>query len=833
MYSLWKEVSGQLKKKAEDLNNTIQEFNISGLGKEIKKELAENNINEQTDDNKTLPSVLFNTSINDKLNLINKKILNKDLSELQYYNDKFKSGISNIKKIVGDIYNENIKTGNGEAGNKKKIYLSKMVPWKKADIMISKIYRKKFDEGFPLQIPNSHLNKEVYEKILELNVDRNRILHTDILENYNFVWSKKKEQSEQILEEDANLLKTKIFLVPTYMTEEHFWKSYFFNIDIIYNEIADEIYENRQYIVESYQSEQLGMNTLATDSLNTINTDYQQNTNVFEQNEYTKLGTGTREKYPNISETGILTATKNLDVFDNRSFKLNREPEPSIESTNFHKEKPHNTHDSLYVEKKDHLLTFDFDDHITSVDVPEKLDFQNIENQKVKTENKKIPLLENKTSFPSLMKNDDTTHEEAASSIQMAKINGLNIYMDNDIYQNLTEKEGALSELLNTSKEKNPKEILVSENVMDTKNMLNESRKKDASFLRNGNIEDDGLLYFNNFTVTPKNFSKTDTNLFEANSKLLNEIEESNKIFSMNEQKNNPREYNNYTEEKNCGIMTCINEKREEKIEVDRNPMLKSSNIDNGDGVILLMKGEQEKRETQNHQERKSEKENEILFNTGHIHEFMKQDNKNSYDECDMDWNISKKKDRMDLEKKKPSEGNIQDQFISQQENHINYITVKEEDCFPITVSKTNDTFTSFEKKDQIKENTNINGDINISQNELFISENRWNQNMEKGTEEITKRTNNSVLEVGNDILEKEGTAVSNVHSAKVPKNESVLDDKGKKKEQKKEEADLINFNDEINLDDLNFGDDINLDMDLNSFNEEELNQFETYILNT
>lgn len=846
MYSLWKEVSDQLKKKAEDLNNTIQEFSISGLGKESKKESTENNINDPTGDNRTLPSVIFNTTINDKLNLINKKILNKDLSELQYYNDKFKSGISNIKKIVGDIYNENIKNGNGEDGSKKKIYLSKMVPWKKADIMISKIYRKKFDEGFPLKIPNSHLNKEVYEKMLELNVDRNKILHTDILENYNFVWSKKKEQSEQILEEDANLLKTKNFLVPTYMTEAHFWKSYFFNIDIIYNEIADEIYENREYIVESYKAEQLGINTPGSNSLNTTNRDYQQNTNVFEQNESMKLEEGGRDMNivmglgmgtnPNVAETGISTHMDKSNVFDECILKANKE---RIEGIDFRKEKQHNPYDSLYVEKKDHLLTFDFDDNITSVDVPEKLDFQKIENEKVETENKNDPLLENESSFPSLIKNDDTKHEEAASSVQMAKINGLNIYMDNDIYRDLTEKAGALSELLNNSKGTNPKEILSSKNIMEPDNAFNASRNNDEAIICNGNTNDDELMSFNNYTVSPKNFSKTDTNLFEANSKLLNEIEESNRIYSMNEKKkDNLMEFGNCAEEINYGVMKSTNEKREERIGEEKNPIIKSSTTDNGDEVILLMKREQENWEKQNYEKGKSEKgksekESEIICNTGNFYGSLEQDTRNSYDDFDTDWNISKKENEINLENKEPFEVHIQNKFITQKGNHINQIPIKEENIHPTEVSKTDNSFTSFENIDRIEKNISINGGIDECQNKLFITENEWNEHVDAVTEEITKRTDNCVAEVGSSNLEKEENAVSSLQSSKVAENDNVLDDKSKNKEQKKKEADLISFNDEINLEELNFGDDINFDMDLNSFNEEELNQFETYILNT
>ncbi|SBT33816.1 BSD-domain protein, putative [Plasmodium ovale wallikeri] len=257
MYSLWKEVSGQIKKKAEDLNNTLQELNLnsnpsSAVPISVEDKNGRHNSNEGELDNG------LKNSIQNKLSIISSKNMNSSeftqlpqlpqLPELQYYNDKLLSGINNLKKIVGNIYKEKIHYHVDNTKQNKIYYLSKIVPWKKGDIMVSKIYRKKYEECFPLDIPNRNINHNVYHKILKLNLDKKKIMNTIILENYKFNWEKKKEQSKKIVIEDPNLSITKHDLVPLYMSEMNFWKSYFFNIDIIFNEIADMIYMNKKKI---------------------------------------------------------------------------------------------------------------------------------------------------------------------------------------------------------------------------------------------------------------------------------------------------------------------------------------------------------------------------------------------------------------------------------------------------------------------------------------------------------------------------------------------------------------------------------------------------------
>ncbi|KEG01768.1 hypothetical protein YYE_03287 [Plasmodium vinckei vinckei] len=249
MYSLWKELSNQVKKKAENINTILNEINVN---------IESNNI--ENDDTNTIS---LKTSINNKINEINNKyIINATESpEFIYYNNKIVNGINNFKKIVTDIYNEKINTNNDENVNYHnsnsivndcKIYLSQIVPWKKGDIMVSKIYRKKYGESFPIKLPDNNINQIVYEQILKLNKDKNKIINTVVLQNYNFNWEKKKIQTDEILKQDNNLVITKNSIVPQYMNEIAFWKSYYFNIDIIYNELADYIHENKQTIFDEY-----------------------------------------------------------------------------------------------------------------------------------------------------------------------------------------------------------------------------------------------------------------------------------------------------------------------------------------------------------------------------------------------------------------------------------------------------------------------------------------------------------------------------------------------------------------------------------------------------
>ncbi|CAD2090130.1 BSD-domain protein, putative [Plasmodium vinckei brucechwatti] len=261
MYSLWKELSNQVKKKAEDINTILNEININN----VSIDSNDNNVR-----NNDTNSTSLKTSINNKINELNNKyIINATESpEFIYYNNKIVNGINNFKKIVSDIYHEKINTindGNENVNyhnsnsilNDCKIYLSRIVPWKKGDIMVSKIYRKKYGESCPIKLPDNNINQIVYEQILKLNKDKNKIINTVVLQNYNFNWEKKKIQTEEILKQDNNLVMTKDFIVPQYMNEIAFWKSYYFNIDIIYNELADYIYENKQTIFDEYiQAEQ-------------------------------------------------------------------------------------------------------------------------------------------------------------------------------------------------------------------------------------------------------------------------------------------------------------------------------------------------------------------------------------------------------------------------------------------------------------------------------------------------------------------------------------------------------------------------------------------------
>ncbi|SCM21101.1 BSD-domain protein, putative [Plasmodium chabaudi chabaudi] len=254
MYSLWKELSNQVKKKAENINTILNEIN------NVNIDSNDNNVG-----NNNTNSMSLKTSINNKINELNNKyIINATESpEFIYYNNKIVNGINNFKKIVSDIYHEKINTINdgNENGNYYnsnsilndcKIYLSRIVPWKKGDIMVSKIYRKKYGESCPIKLPDNNINQIIYEQILKLNKDKNKIINTVVLQNYNFNWEKKKIQTEEILNQDNNLVLTKNCIVPQYMNEIAFWKSYYFNIDIIYNEIADYIYENKQTIFDEY-----------------------------------------------------------------------------------------------------------------------------------------------------------------------------------------------------------------------------------------------------------------------------------------------------------------------------------------------------------------------------------------------------------------------------------------------------------------------------------------------------------------------------------------------------------------------------------------------------
>ncbi|CRG99360.1 BSD-domain protein, putative [Plasmodium relictum] len=568
MYSLWKEVSDQIKKKAEDLNNTFQELNINNTSKDNGKN-KDYKLNEN-DSDKALKG-----SIHEKLNLINNKYLNKDFYELQYYNNKFINGFNNIKKMVGDIYKDklnNLNNLNNDDTDKKKLYLSKIVPWKKADIMISKIYRKKFEEGFPINLPDNNLNNEVYEKILKLNLDRNRILNTNILENYNFNWIKKKEQSEKIMQEDENLITTKSFLVPSYMSEMDFWKSYFFNIDIIYNEIADEIYENKKNILMSYDSE------YPSSSLKS-KPEYQKNDHLINENAVNNLK---YEHIRNISEN-----KNNLNSFKIED-KLNNMNEVN-NTNNFRKENSLNFEDEINkqnfkiendinnVKKKNNICKVNNDINIDSLSSLDKLSYS--ENRKIKEDcfnfnerdnNADITLKNNlKNNVKELRENNHISGKHVSTSVdeenyvKKAEINGLNIYMDNDIYLNLREKSNNFSKFLNNTDHYDKKEYtsFSSDEKKNYDNMLYENfiiseKNIEENVKKNENIPIKGKC--DNISLNEKN-NKMDSSLSisEYNLKLLEEIKQSNK-----------KEYKNDDQNNSCGFLSSDIDSNEVKTNI-------------------------------------------------------------------------------------------------------------------------------------------------------------------------------------------------------------------------------------------------------------------------
>ncbi|SOV14071.1 BSD-domain protein, putative [Plasmodium gaboni] len=570
MYSLWKEVSDQIKKKAEDLNNSIQELNINNTS---LKNNNDSNKNENVNENNADRS--FRDSIQDKLNLLNNKYINKDFSELQYYNDKFMSGFNNIKKMVGDIYKDKLNNlnVNEDDSKKKKICLSSIVPWKKADVMISKIYRKKYDQGFPLNLPDPYINKQVYERILKLNTDRNKILHTNILENYNFNWNKKKDQSEQIMNEDHNLINTKNFLVPYYMSEMQFWKSYFFNIDIIYNEIADDIFDNKFNILDNYPTTKIMNNDICKDHVkdNTFTekkNEHKENKNSYpnDKNSYPNYKNSYpdyKNSYPN-DKNSYLENKNSYPQNDQKTNEVNPKNNYNLKIKNTMISKPNDQYkdhpflnDEEYCSEinkhinneEKHFINKEKEYNSCAVlkDVSIKNKDENIKNDFITNEN-----VEDEKNNNNLYESNSITSYEYVY-MKKTNINGIKIYMDNDIYMDLSEKSNNFKNIVNNTKktyDKNNNDdnninydnyvnntddiFFFSNNGEQSENKLNEANK--YTNIKEDNEQNicpsDSNIYLkdmSNIKIKNNDFQK----ISEFNTKFLDEISEANR--SVNE----------------------------------------------------------------------------------------------------------------------------------------------------------------------------------------------------------------------------------------------------------------------------------------------------------
>ncbi|ANQ07292.1 Uncharacterized protein PCOAH_00017680 [Plasmodium coatneyi] len=449
MYSLWKEVSEQIKKKAEDLNNSLQELNSSG-----------NHPSGGT--TQVPPDTSLKNSIQEKFHIINDKYINgKEFPELQYYNEKLLSGFNNFKRIVGDIYKDKLSSASdgllrsdGDVGRSEgqKFYLSKIVPWKKGDIMISKIYRKKYNEGFPINLPDPNLNSYVYQKILKLNVDRNKILHTNILQNYNFCWDKKKEQSEKIILEDPNLEQTKRFLVPFYMSELDFWRSYFFNVDIIYNEIADDIYESRKNFPDG--DGPLHFVPLPCGRTGEGRASPIEVTPPDAANQWTPPTNGEAITVEGTTEEVHLTnqlISPKLELPAEEKEAPAEWEEHRENSENVHrKEEPKEEAITAEVQGTSNLASFpslNNSDWLT----PSERQGKEGDPARPRSTDGKIPDC-NSASKP-CNKTDSITPKDDTTLMRKTQINGLNIYMDNDVFVNLRDKSEAFGALLADTKE--------------------------------------------------------------------------------------------------------------------------------------------------------------------------------------------------------------------------------------------------------------------------------------------------------------------------------------------------------------------------------------------
>ncbi|KMZ87361.1 hypothetical protein PVBG_04070 [Plasmodium vivax Brazil I] len=324
----------------------------------------------------------------------------------------------------------------------QRFYLSKIVPWKKGDIMISKIYRKKYDEGFPINLPDPNLNAYVYKKILKLNINRNKILHTNILQNYKFNWNKKKEQSEKILLEDPNLEGTKKFLVPFYMCELDFWRSYFFNIDIIYNEIADDIYESRRNFPDGdgplrfvplpcgRRDEERQPAVALTPHAVTPNEATPAEVTTGEAHSPKELG------FPKLQLPAEEAPTK-WEQHGENSKSVCRKKDPNGEAI---EAEVHGTSNLASFQ------SFNRSDWLTHLEEPTKKSDATLP----RGTDGETP---NCNSAPPLCsKNDGIAPQDDPFQMTRTQINGLNIYMDNDIFVNLRDKSEAFGGLLGDSK---------------------------------------------------------------------------------------------------------------------------------------------------------------------------------------------------------------------------------------------------------------------------------------------------------------------------------------------------------------------------------------------
>lgn len=813
MYSLWKEVSDQIKKKAGDLNNSIQELNVNPLTKEKENEKRnETNTTNSNDTSELNENRKLSLGINEKLNLIkNNKFLSKDLGELQYYNNKFKSGFSNIKKLVGEIYKDSIKndstlSNNQENENKKKIYLSKIVPWKKGDIMISKIYRKKYNEGIPITIPDPNINKEVYKQIKLLNVDKERIYSTYILENYNFIWEKKKEQSEQILEEDKNLLLTKNSLVPNYMNEMEFWKAYFFNIDIIYNEIADEIYEKKYILLNNPYSKELSFKILRTESKET-------NESARINSMYTD-DMETNHKQPSKDHTEILSQNTE-DILRTYSYEQKKN-EPTIKKMYEH-ERNSQIDESFY---------------------PLNIVKPSLSLEKIELSNENEINIENET----LMKE--------------TKINGLSFYMDNDIYSSLNKQTNLSSSLTFLEGKKGN-----NDSCIESKENMNKNQNNMENTNENSKHIHDKRDQRNEFSSTTPNEMNM-VNISPPNLKPLEEVNAQNELTEEMES-NNKKKMKEEKEKKNSNLWdnesvnnTDAPHYTDTPVETDlvgEYIMEEEINYKNPKNMLTeVTESERERNEKIN------KGNNEVLTALDiNINDNMRSEKEETQENNFIQDPFFSNKEpiQVSLEEEEEEECKIQSMNDCLKINHVNNVAdeIQNTDLTQTNIIHTNsfsNQWNSTEKR--VDDLFNINSLESFPENpkskpteEFQIQDHHHSQKetaqecsiSEPKKEEIKNQISNEDmffdLMNNNDITNQITEIEKNEHIK--TKESNIIDTEKSPKKKSTINLDKIselNLND-INIDDINFEDALEFDFDSNNFDEEELKQFEKDLLET
>ncbi|KJP88655.1 hypothetical protein AK88_01735 [Plasmodium fragile] len=808
MYSLWKEVSEQIKKKAEDLNNSLQEFNSNGNHPLEGSSNEGNGKRQEGGTTQVSPDTSLKNCIQEKFHIINDKYINgKDFPELHYYNEKLLSGFNSFKRIVGDIYKDKLSSGSdgvlrcdGDVGHSQgqKFYLSKIVPWKKGDIMISKIYRKKYQEGFPINLPDPNLNSYVYKKILKLNVDRNKILHTNILQNYNFNWSKKKEQSEKIMMEDPNLEQTKRFLVPFHMSELDFWRSYFFNIDIIYNEIADDIYESRKNFPDSDGplhfvplpcdgGGEHGQSPISAATSNVATS------HAVTPPEAANQGTPppTNGKETTVDETsGGGQLTKKLDFPPLE--------QPAQEETPKEWEKHKENSKQVYQTKEYKEETVAAEMHGTSnlASFPSLNRSDWLTPSEESTEKRGVALATatdgdtpdcNSASEPR-SKIDSITPKDDTCSMTKTQINGLNIYMDNDIFVNLRDKSEAFGPLLADTKKHKEKIKREEECAGGYSNVDLVDHSLEASFEGTSNEKDDvtveGSVAMNRRrgdTIQVDSHAEEDSPLqthqsindqldpltiSKCNIKFLDLIEEQNdKAYSLGKQHDGEAFY--------------TSRDKVERVTVEEGEGEGDTWNGPGDTAVPSEQLGKEEEEDNEHVEGYHEQEEAGEMQKASIHDNLNE--AETKEELDDDPNVAQDLPRTHHE----GESNGSKLLCSNEGGdeaslHDNF---KHDHSMFVDLNQSNTL-----NEERRKRNENVDPMINVTKNY--------------------------------DPVEEQNDVTVGVK----PEGESPRSEKGDTKKSQKE-CDLY-------LDELNFSDVLEFDIDSNKFNAEELEQFEQDLLN-